>query len=103
MLLLKEPSGQLGKERGEGDRIDRGERRQGKETVYLTLSHARASRYWTKCRSISVLIFFTILSLYTTQLPVQNPLTGQQIQIHQFKYYKKPQEILLSNVHSFHK
>lgn len=29
-----------------------------KQTAYLTLSHVRASRYWTECRSICVLIFF---------------------------------------------
>lgn len=137
MLLWKDPPGQLGKERG-GERTDRGEMKQDKQTAYLTLSQVRASPYWTKCRLISVLIFFTILSSsanakrktgihlqtvrqtetseisvgcqdrmrgpHTTKLPVQNPLTGQPIQIHQFKYYKNPQEILLSNVRcTFHR
>lgn len=117
MLIWKDPE-QLGKERGEGERTDRGEMRQDKQTAYLTLS-----RYWTECRSICVFIFFMILSSsanvkrktgihlqtvrqtetceispgcqdcmrgsHMTQLPVQNPLTGQQIQIHQFKYLNK--------------
>lgn len=58
MLTWKDPPDELDKERGEGERTDRGELRQDKQTAYLTLSHVRASRYWTECRSICVLIFF---------------------------------------------
>lgn len=58
MLIWKNPPGQLGKERGEGERTDRGEMRQDKQTAYLTLRHVRASQYWTECRWICVLILF---------------------------------------------
>lgn len=42
VLTWKDPPGQLGKER-EGERTDRGEMRQDKQTAYLTLSHVTAS------------------------------------------------------------